>query len=64
MPGRTTIGKIPGQRGFTRWAVLVALIIVGVLAFAVGPRLLGEVTVKEIATAKAQVAELGKAVEQ
>lgn len=65
MPGKTAItGNVHAQRGFTRWAVLVALVIVGLLAVAVGPRLFGDVALTEIATAKAQVAELGKAVEQ
>ena len=64
MPGKTAItGNVHAQRGFTRWAVLVALVIVGLLAVAVGPRLFGDVALAEIATAKAQVAELGNAVE-
>ncbi|MDL2186298.1 type II secretion system major pseudopilin GspG [Pseudomonas sp. ChxA] len=64
MPASLLNGKIPAQRGFTRWAVLVVLVIIGLLALALGPRLFGDVTLAEIATAKAQVAELGKAVEQ
>jgi general secretion pathway protein G len=48
------------QLGFTRWAVLVVMVIIGLLALAVGPRLFGDITLKEIATAKAQVAELGR----
>ena len=64
MPASLLNGKIPTQRGFTRWAVLVVLIIIGLLALALGPRLFGDVTLAEIATTKAQVAELGKAVEQ
>ena len=65
MPGKTAAkDSLHNQRGFTRWAVLVALIILGLLALAVGPRLFGDVTLAEIATAKRQVAELGQAVEQ
>ncbi|KTB57117.1 MULTISPECIES: type II secretion system major pseudopilin GspG [Pseudomonas] len=64
MPASLVTAKIPTQRGFTRWAVLVVLVIIGLLALALGPRLFGDVTLAEIATAKAQVAELGKAVEQ
>src|SRR5471030_2979821 len=65
MPGYTAVtGKPQLQQGFTRWAVLVVLVIIGLLALAVGPRLFGDVTLAEIATAKAQVALLGKAVEQ
>ena len=64
MPVAIAVGNLRTHRGFTRWAVLVVLIIIGLLALALGPRLFGEVTLMEIATAKAQVAELGKAVEQ
>ncbi|MFB3304605.1 type II secretion system major pseudopilin GspG [Pseudomonas sp. AMR01] len=56
--------SLHAQRGFTRWAVLVALVIIGLLALAIGPRLFGEVTLAEIAIAKRQLAELGEAVEQ
>ncbi|MEB0055073.1 type II secretion system protein GspG, partial [Pseudomonas sp. FG1] len=52
------------MRGFSSWDLLVVLLVVGVLAFAVGPRLFGDVTQAEIATAKVQLNELGKAVEQ
>ena len=64
MPASLITAKIPTQRGFTRWAVLVVLVIIGLLSLALGPRLFGDVTLAEIATAKAQVAELGKAIEQ
>ncbi|MGY2289492.1 type II secretion system major pseudopilin GspG [Pseudomonas sp. SDO528_S397] len=65
MSGKTTRrGGWRAHRGFTRWAVLVVLLIIGVLALALGPRLFGDVALVEIATAKRQVAELGKAVEQ
>ncbi|WDU65346.1 type II secretion system major pseudopilin GspG [Pseudomonas poae] len=64
MPRRTAVETLSTQRAFTRWAVLVVLVIVGVLALALGPRLFGDVALAEIATAKAQVATLGKAVEQ
>ncbi len=64
MPRLTAVGTLSSQRGFTRWAVLVVLVIIGLLALALGPRLFGDVALAEIATAKAQVATLGKAVEQ
>ena len=65
MSGKTAvIHSLHRQRGFTRWAVLVVLVIVGLLTLAVGPRLFGDVTLAEIATAKTQVAELGKALER
>lgn len=52
------------SRGFTRWAVLVVVLIVALLGVAVGPRIFGDVTQTEIATAKVQLNVLGKAVEQ
>ena len=65
MSGKTAvIDSLHRQRGFTRWAVLGVLVILGLLALAVGPRLFGDVTVAEIATAKTQVAELGQALER
>lgn len=65
MVGKTAIiGRSHTHRGFTRWAVLGVLVIVGLLALAVGPRLFGDVTLEEIATAKGQVTTLGKALEQ
>ncbi|MBK5437742.1 type II secretion system major pseudopilin GspG [Pseudomonas sp. TH32] len=51
-------------RGFSLWDLLVVVLVVGVLAIAVGPRLFGDVTQAEIATAKVQLNALGKAVEQ
>jgi general secretion pathway protein G len=51
-------------RGFSSWDLLVVVLVVGVLAVAVGPRLFGDVTRTEIATAKVQLNTLGKAVEQ
>lgn len=65
MSGKTAIiERVQRQRGFTRWAVLVMLVILGLLALAVGPRLFGNVIQAEIAQAKVQVNELGKAVER
>lgn len=65
MSGKTAvIDSLHRQRGFTRWAVLGVLVILGLLALAVGPRLFGDVTVAEIATAKTQVAEVGQALER
>lgn len=51
-------------RGFSLWDLLVVVLVVGVLAIAVGPRIFGDVTQSEIATAKVQLNVLGKAVEQ
>ncbi|NWD54700.1 type II secretion system major pseudopilin GspG [Pseudomonas sp. Y39-6] len=63
MSAPVIVGNRHTHGGFTRWAVLVVLVVIGVLALALWPRLFGEMTLTEIATAKAQVAELGKAVE-
>ncbi|AMW83567.1 putative secretion system X protein GspG-like 3 [Pseudomonas yamanorum] len=57
------LGKIH-TRGFSLWDLLVAVLVVGVLVIAVGPRIFGDVTQTEIATAKGQLKVLGKAVEQ
>ncbi len=65
MPGSKTVnGQRHGQRGYTRWAILVGLLIIGLLALALGPRLFGDVNVAEIASAKAQVSQLGGAIER
>ena len=64
MPGSTRVNTLQRQHGFTRWAVLVALVIIGLLALAVGPRLFGDVALTEISTAKTQVATLGEAIER
>ncbi|ROM33788.1 type II secretion system protein GspG [Pseudomonas poae] len=65
MAGSTAVaGTLHTQRGYTRWAVLGVLVVMGLLALALGPRLFGDVTLVEIARAKAQVSQLGEAVER
>ncbi|MBI6909283.1 type II secretion system major pseudopilin GspG [Pseudomonas palleroniana] len=65
MRGLTAVaGPLHTQRGYTRWAALTVVLVIGLLAVALGPRLFGDVTLVEIASAKAQVSQLGEAVER
>lgn len=51
-------------RGFTLLEVLVVVVIIGLLAGIVAPRLFGSVGKSEITTAQAQIEALGKALDQ
>jgi len=56
--------KISRQRAFTLLELLVVLVIIGLLAGIVGPRLFSNVDKSKITTAKAQISVLSKAVDQ
>ena len=61
---RRSINSSLPQAGFTLLELLVVLVIIGLLAGIVGPRLFSNVSKSEITTAKAQIDILSKALDQ
>jgi general secretion pathway protein G len=57
MPARS------GRRGFTLIEILVVIIVLGLLAALVGPRILGRVSEAKSATARTQIELLGMALD-
>jgi general secretion pathway protein G len=59
-----TNANVRHQQGFTLLELLVVLVIIGLLAGIVGPRLFANVDKSKVTTAKAQINVLSKAVDQ
>jgi general secretion pathway protein G len=52
------------RRGFTLLELLVVMVIIGLLAGYVGPKLFGQIAKSEVKVARAQIDALGKALDQ
>ena len=61
---RMLLLKIRERAGFTLMELLVVMVILGLLAALVGPRIWKNVTKSKITTAKTQIALLGQALDQ
>ena len=61
---RSSLGLIAGSRGFSLIELLVVIIILGLLAGLVGPRLFGRVGQSKTAAARAQIELFGAALDQ
>jgi len=63
-PSGTRLARLAGQQGFTLIELLVVIIILGLLAGLVGPRLFSRVGQSKQAAARAQIELLGAALDQ
>src|SRR6266853_4276720 len=61
---RSSLGLIAGSRGFSLIELLVVIIILGLLAGLVGPRLFGRVGQSKTAAARAQIELFSAALDQ
>ena len=61
---RSSLSSIAGSRGFSLIELLVVIIILGLLAGLVGPRLFGRVGQSKTAAARAQIELFGAALDQ
>jgi len=61
---RALAAALRGERGFSLIELLVVIIILGLIAGLVGPRLFGRVGQSKLATARAQIELLGAALDQ
>jgi general secretion pathway protein G len=61
--GMMKTGKRHGEKGFTLIELLVVIIIIGMLAALVGPKLFGKVSMAKLKAAKAQIELFGTALD-